>query len=234
MARKNLARRADIESGVLRQRRDFYAIAIGLLLFQLAHGSIEHANTIGGMLPLKFDNPCWFLWSAWIGFAYFLLRYRLMAPPSPFGMWGEEALLQAGNTMIVRKIAATFISHPGDDYTTGKRRAELLSRAGPIPKIVFKGFLVDLDLQNLTRGGAAAGVESGGILASYVKSLDNKLTFSQQLLILACVLFGWLTAIWREHSFTDYCLPYLFGLFTIVVAIFRWLSGATHLCIPWF
>jgi len=38
--RKNISARRDIDSGVLRQRRDMYAISIALMLYYLAGGEL--------------------------------------------------------------------------------------------------------------------------------------------------------------------------------------------------
>lgn len=233
MARKNLAGRTDIDGGVLRQRRDFYAIAIGLLLFQLAQGSVEHTNTLGGMLPLKFENPCWFLWAAWVGFFYFMLRYQLMAPKGPWRMWLDEAKLQAADASRIRKMAAGTVIRAGDDAETDRQRREIMEAAGPIPRINGFGPQIQLVTRNLYRDKFYSPQFPGKHATSYLQINDGLLTGLQRLELNLAVCVGLLVSTWREHSFTDYCMPYVFAGITLLTAVFRWIAGDTHFCFPW-
>ncbi len=225
MAKKNLSGAKDIDSGVLRQRRDFYALSIGLMLFHLAHGTIQHSSTFG-VLPLKFSNPCWFLVAAWVGFFYFLLRYWLMSPPSVWGMYMDDARWQAGDWIRVRKLASQLVSRPKNPEIEDQQRARLLVKNGPIPMIRFRNGEPCLHIDSL-RTHAASNVEH------FIARPDQKTPASNKALLWVAFLRGMFLATWRERAFTDYVLPYIFGAVTLLLAVWHYWTAKVHLCVPW-
>ncbi len=103
---KNLCCRGPIDAETLRQRRDFYSLSIGLLLFYLADGKIN-SDSILGMLPLHFENAKVFLYAAWTGWVYFLLRYCLHTD-NIFSNFKEELDWQAADTWVARRLINKF------------------------------------------------------------------------------------------------------------------------------
>lgn len=83
MPRKNLAMRADIEAGTLRQSRDLYALGIGLTLFNLAGGQLNPDATLATLLPIRLSYPVALLAAAWVGFFYLLWRFWLLSDLPP-------------------------------------------------------------------------------------------------------------------------------------------------------
>jgi hypothetical protein len=210
---------------VLRQRRDFYAIALGLLLFELARGYIQKDANFPGLLPVRFANPCWFLWAAWAGFAYFFVRYHMLSPSNPWHMYREDAHGQAGDTKAVRKIAASKATDPGE-------QRDLLNPAGHVPKLEFGNKTVRISLNALMRH-RIYNFNGNHTVKHFAGGSTFDLTARERRIVTGAMLWGYLAALWRERTFTDYLLPYVVGIITVGVAVARWLQGETHLCVPW-
>ncbi|MGB0132873.1 hypothetical protein, partial [Dokdonella sp.] len=74
---------ATTEPDLDRRRRDLYAISLGLLLFNLAGGSLgSSTSTLFGTIHLS--SPEVLGWGAWAAWVYFLWRFSLAAEP----IWG--------------------------------------------------------------------------------------------------------------------------------------------------
>lgn len=82
--RRNIAGREDIASDALRQRRDLYAIAIGLCIYNLAGGYVLTDTTVASIIPVKLAHPWVVLAAAWLGFGYFWWRFWLISGPARF------------------------------------------------------------------------------------------------------------------------------------------------------
>ena len=106
--RRNIAGREDIAPDALRQRRDLYALAIGLCIYNLAGGYVLTDTTVASIIPVKLSHPWVVLLAAWLGFAYFWWRFWLISEARPFADFHADAMWQAGNSRVGRGLAAEF------------------------------------------------------------------------------------------------------------------------------
>ncbi len=220
MMRKNIANRPDIEPDALRQRRDLYALSIGLMLFNLAGGKIAANTAFGSLLPISIERPWLLLCAAWLGFFYFWFRFWLVSDAKPIDDFFEDIRWQAGNTRQVRRVAVKFVlgNHhtPAEDF-----RSQITAVGGPVPEISLEGMTPILSLNHMVcrsnrRGGSSNFVSCGS--NRNVVSTEDRVTFWKG------GLLGFSRAITRERAFTDYTLPHLFAVLTLLVGIVRFVA----------
>jgi len=215
MARRNIAGRKDIAADALRQRRDLYALAIGLTVFHCAGGTISAGASFGGILPVSLARPWVFEVAAWIGFFYFWIRFWLISEGKPFEDFKEDAMWQAGDLPATREMACQFVrdihQQPAD-----AARARLLRPNGLVPRVGIKNGEPVISLEGITtrstRISGTTPITCGGG--------DNLVPKGQRLTFWWSWVKGWVYATFRERSFTDYTLPHLFALLTVGVGVF--------------
>jgi hypothetical protein len=215
MARKNLSNRGDLEADELRQRRDLYAIAIGLLLFYAAGGNFLSDASVGSLFSVHLKRPEFVLAAAWIGFAYFWWRFWLISRVRPWGDYIEDVRWQAGDSPIARKVAAKYVTgyerHPLEMQVS-----EVTGREGPVPMIRWVGFVPLLDL-SFTQRRAPSKNESrmGRMLGGDGVEVNSRDRWALR--------WAWLRAFGkaavRERAFSDYTAPHLFALLTVAVSV---------------
>jgi len=216
--RKNLANRLDIEPDALRQRRDLYALSIGLMLFNLAGGKIAANTAFGSLLPISIERPWLLLCAAWLGFFYFWFRFWLVSEPAPLGAFIEDIQWQAGNNARVRRIAEKFAQGAPWQRSDGVARGLINGPDGLVPKIVWRGLTPILNLQGLTARRGRANFnqqsESIGPAECLLPTEDH-----------SEIRLAWLIAIpraiVRERAFTDYTLPHLVAVLTVLIGLAR-------------
>jgi hypothetical protein len=229
MARRLLAGREPIGDDVLRQRRDLYAVALGLLLFQVAHGTIDAGGSLGNPYSMKFANPCWFIWAAWIAFGYFFVRFRMFAPDNIVRMWQEEIMLQAGDCRGVRKIAAEHCNGY-QDHPTETIADVVKNPAGPIPTLRFHKLRLYIAYPfgatgNLFGTTSARAPKMGTSIVG-----NDSGTWGQRARLWIAVVAAVFTSMSRERTFTDYVLPYVVALITVTTAVIYFWAGKTEIC----
>lgn len=215
MARRNLAGREDIPSDALRQRRDMYVLAIGLLLYNLAGGHLVDKATVGGLLPVSLESPWFLLLAAWLGFLYFWFRFWLISEVPALTHFREEAHWQGGDAATLRKIAAEHA-----EAVQGRSKEEatssLLKKNGAVPQVRFKGLTPSLRLRDLK------SAERG---THYMLAFgpDYELQRSELVTFWRSWLLAYPKAMIRERTFTDYLLPHLFAFVTLSSGVGRYL-----------
>jgi len=219
--RKNIANRPDIKPDALRQRRDLYALSIGLMLFNLAGGKIAANTAFGSLLPISIERPWLLLCAAWLGFFYFWFRFWLVSDVKPFGGFFEDVRWQTGNTRQVRTIAAKFVTRgPGNETVSESIRDQVRSSGGPIPSIAWEGIVPILGLNSVTsradRGPGCTYVTLGS--NRNVVSEEDRVAFWKGLWT------GFSRAILTERAFTDYTLPHLVAVLTLGIGIVRFVA----------
>lgn len=210
MALKNIANRQDIDSGTLRQRRDFYAFGIGLLLFNLAGGYLSPDAAQVTLLPIKFSNPEILYWVAWGGFVYFLWRFWLMAPPA-WRQFAQEIGLQAGNRSFFKSLVAEQIKSADNPEAAEDWLLILNRKEGYFsPGLILHGGKFQL---------YAAEIHDAG--NSHSTGMARTLEFPHghrwqcRWTALKAIAF----AIVYERSFSDYVAPYLLAILCIAVQL---------------
>lgn len=214
MIRRNLAFHEDIPTDALRQRRDMYVLAIGLLIFNLAGGSLITQST-SGILSVNLRHPHIVLWAAWVGFFYFWWRFWLVSKARPFADFVIAANWQLGNTLTVRKIAAPSVT-TGAGTPSNKRRDQLLSPTGPVPKATMLGAKISLQGVQMRSGDTFThhlGPEDIAVPAAMIWAFRRAKVVA---------LYRTITC---ERVFTDYTLPHLFAACTVVVGVWRLIPG---------
>jgi hypothetical protein len=217
MPRRNIANRTDIQPDALRQRRDFYAIAIGLMLFYAAGGGFSQDANIGSMFAVHLKRPEFILGAAWVGFAYFWFRFWLITEAKPFVDFAQDAKWQAEDSSTVRRIASKHVTRQTSGEPEDLAQA-ILQPGNYVPKIVWKGLTPHLQLMHLRR---KRGDDFPKTFGPNVVELDSK----ERAAIWRASLLGYPKAMWWERSFTDYTAPHLFALLTVGVMIWACLHG---------
>lgn len=216
--RRNIAGRDDIAPDALRQRRDLYALAIGLCIYNLAGGYVLTDTTVASIIPVKLSHPWVVLLAAWFGFAYFWWRFWLISEARPFGDFHEDAMWQAGNSRTGRALAAEFtgpINFFGNERSAAQNAESLKQPRGPIPKFKLEKGRPTIDLTDLRYHGKnqSTVTQSYGHVATIAKG--HRLRFWWAFWL------GYVRAAYRERAFSDYTVPHVFAMFTGLTGIWH-------------
>ena len=224
MAGKNLANRLDIAPDALRQRRDLYALAIGLTLFNVAGGKIAANTSFGSLLPLTLERPYVFLIAAWLGFFYFWFRFWLVTDARPFADYLEDVTWQAGASKQVRAIAAKFATRgPNGESQAG----DLLKSDGFVPKIFWESHEGKRRVPGLSLNGISQRRYRDGYRQATVTAGPADCWIAKE--DLPAFRAGWrrgfFRAMLRERTFTDYTLPHLVAICTVIIGLVHVVSN---------
>lgn len=215
MAFKNLCKGRELAGDLLRQRRDFYAISLGLILFHLAGGVMKDTATLS-TLPVKLAHPEVLYWSAWVSFVYFAWRYWVLDPGS-VRLFREEWDRQQRASPAFLKICRVWVKKSQGSASDIDQVVSLLTHCRPeIPRAAREGTQVDLRaLKNLTSDSAtfASGTLRATLDADDVKALRR------------LKIKGFFRAVFLERTATDLLLPYGMGAAAILISLLTALSG---------
>ncbi|WP_159016601.1 hypothetical protein [Cognatiluteimonas profundi] len=218
MGRRNLANRSDIPADVLRQRRDLYSLAIGLLLFNLARGGFVDQAAVGSVFSVHLGRPIYILAAAWVGFFYFWMRFWLISEEGPYDSYLYDVKWQAGDSKAIRRIAASFVEVTPAEQAH-EFRHKIQSPTGNVPRVYWEGVKPYLSLKSVWprsidhgRGGAG-GFDAG----------PNRIPIpsAERWAFWRAWVLAFPRAAYRERAFTDYTLPHLVAVATVAVAIHR-------------
>lgn len=216
--RRNIAGREDIAPDALRQRRDLYAIAIGLCIYNLAGGYVLTDTTVASIIPVKLSRPWVVLAAAWLGFAYFWWRFWLISEARPFADFHDDAMWQAGNSRAGRVLAAEFAdttSHFGNQQDAARNAESIKQSRGPIPKFKIDSGRPTVDLTDLRYHGKNQSVLTQSYGPVVTVGDGYRLRFWR------VFLAGYLRALYRERAFSDYTVPHLFAVFTVLTGLWH-------------
>lgn len=218
LRRRNIAARDDIAPDALRQRRDLYALAIGLCIYNLAGGYVLTDTTVASIIPVKLSHPWVVLLAAWTGFAYFWWRFWLISEARPFADFHDDAMWQAGNSRAGRTLAAEFAdttSYFGNEQGAAQNAESLKQPRGPIPKYKLERRQPTVDLTDLRYHGKNQSVltQSYGPVITVGKGYRMRFWW--------VFVLGYARATYRERAFSDYTAPHLFAMFTALTGIWH-------------
>ncbi len=218
MTFKNLCKDRELTGDLLRQRRDFYAISLGLILFHLAGGGMRDSATLSAM-PVKLLHPAVLYWSAWVSFVYFAWRFWVLDPGS-VTRFRQEWNRQARATGAFHRLCLEWMK----ECVGGKAQTEeirsLLSHARPPFPHIAEGAHVDFhEFESLQEGGH-----------HFIKQVSSVTVKRKDLWRLRVArAFGFLRAIFLERTASDLLLPYVLGGAAIICAAVTIAAGHT----PW-
>lgn len=225
-----------------RRRRDIYAVSLGLLIFNLAGGTVpESAPILFGSVHIA--RPWILEIAAWIGWSYFLWRFWLAGKP----LWGTFL----DDVDIEIELSRSYGKFMRDHFQSVVRmsRKELRDESGWIAKL-NQNDLAALDRRfteyhdrsfrfKLTERSYAREFQreiirfpDGRLLGNQGKIPDGMF---EQLMrenpwhgfhrarALAAGFFG---AAWKRHAFSDRVLPVIVAIASLIVFIARqaWLA----------
>ncbi len=220
--RRNMSGREDIDSDVPLQRRDLYAVAIGLVIYNLGGGYAVDSASVG-VLPMRLSHPGIVLLAAWVGLAYFWWRFWLISEVKPFGAWHEDAVWQTGQSRRGRALAARHAAttqfYNAQPRSSDENAGLILLPTGPVPRFSVSGAKPVVNLMELHRDALD---RSKTLLAQSYGPSPIKLPPGQRLEGWRVILSGYWRAIWRERAFSDYTAPHLFAIFTVVTGVARY------------
>ena len=213
MARKNLGNRPDIESGVLRQRRDLYAVSIALVVFYLAGGKIGSDARLVGVFATHFDRPWVLLGALWAGWAYFLFRLSLMKSlPEGWADYVEDSHWQRGETRAAKRLARLMASSGYEN------EVDHVMRVGFLPQLLMSDKRrVDLSTMRPFRSDESG--PKGRCDERMVPQTNFEVDDVNSGAFWAAIYGGYVRAIVYERSFSDYVLPYIVAFFAVAVAL---------------
>ena len=214
MARKYLGDRGPIGDEVLRQRRDLYALAIGLSVFNLAGGSMVRGTTLGGFLPVSLAHPHVLLYAAWAGFFYFWWRFWQVSDAKPIQDFLEEVRLQAGDSKAMRKIASKHVK-AGSEFSFESQQSKVLAPNGLIPKVRLARAEIGLyELSPKRTTPSYTSYTNVGDLTVIIVGADRRRYW-------LAILGGIPRALWFERSFADYTAPHILAIITVGIGVWR-------------
>jgi hypothetical protein len=211
---KNLAQGRELDGDVLRQRRDLYATALGLILFHLAGAGLRD-DAVLTTVPVHLARPEVLYWAAFAALLYFLFRYWMVAP-SALERFDQEWRLQtlgSGKYLgLLQRIAARYLENSNDvlNYV----------RAGMIPDFDLKARTIRWNqFQNLRRGGQP--VIPGLVKARVgVSMIDDEFEVLQ-----AARRRGFVRAVFFERTAMDIMAPYVIAFVAILFVIYSLLHN---------
>lgn len=212
MIRRNLAFKEDIPADALRQRRDMYVLAIGLLIFNVAGGSIS-AESTSGILSVHLLHPWVVLVAAWVGFLYFWWRFWLVSRARPFVDFVSAINWQLGNLPAVREIASSYVEPGTSAWSIEEAKKQILLPGGAVPKVDIRTTKISLNSLRDQAGGTFVG-NFGSNAIEIPPELLRRYRRAKLLAIYR--------AITCERIFTDYTLPHLFAMLTAAVGACRY------------
>ena len=226
MAKTNIMGHEDMPAGALRQRRDLYAISIGLSIFYLAGGQLL-AGSQQGILGMTLERPWIVLAAAWIGFFYFLLRLSLFKPyAAALVDFKLEVQHQAMFSDEMRGALRLLVPKENRDFTSVVNRLD----RGLIPIIRFDTDPVQVDFTHFFKSVADQAI--GKDVSPLLGAGKYPLPAQAQSRFLDERRIATFRAMTKEHTFTNYLLPYYFALLPLFLGIhdctsriYHWLSA---------
>lgn len=220
-SRRNIANRDDIDAGALRQRRDLYALAIGLFIYNIAGGYVSDQATFASLLPIRLKYPIVLLAAAWAGFFYFWFRFWLISKARPIADYKEDAEWQAGHSETGRTLAAEYVDPTAtpDQHkqSTEELAARLIVWNGPIPTLHYKKGKPRIGVSRMLKEKPSPGAHVH--LANFGQDVD--VPDSKLYLFRRARFIGYWRAIYRERTFSDYTMPHIFACLTVLSGIFH-------------
>lgn len=213
MARRNLAARDDIPADALRQRRDLYALAIGLFLYDLAGGHLKAETAFGSVLPVALSDPHYLLTAAWVGLFYFWFRFWLVSEARPIRDFMEDVRWQAGDSQTIRRIAAEVVDIKGNDQRLSAI-AQIERAGGVVPRVERVWPAPVLGLNSLRPQRGSSMLFTAG-------SNGREVPPGKRWAFWRAWLAAFFAAALRERTFTDYTLPHLFAMVTLIHGVWR-------------
>lgn len=209
MTFKNLCEGRELAGDLLRQRRDFYAISLGLILFHLAGGVMKDTATLS-TLPATLAHPQVLYWSAWVSFAYFAWRYSVLVPDCG-KRFREEWRRQARASHTFHLVCLRWARRCTAGKAKLQRLTEQLAHSRPELPDASEGVRVDLDaLWSLYTGELLETVNPHSVTTVEKEDIPS---------LRIARLVGFIRAIFLERTASDLILPYVTGAAAIAVAI---------------
>ena len=225
MNRRNIMGNEDMPAGALRQRRDLYAMAIGLTIYYLAGGElVESAQQ--GIIGMKLSRPWVILAAAWVGYFYFMVRLSLWKTfEEALSDFATEARQQALFARPLREALKSLLPEENRDSASVVQSID----AGYLPNYSFEEDGVAVNLKKFHWTIADQAEPAGG--RTHHHAGVHKLPPEAQKAYKSQLRRAWFTAMFREHSFTNYLLPYCFalvplflGIYDLVGLFYQWAS----------
>ena len=196
---------ADLKPGLLRQRRNLLMISLALLLYELANGKLTGMSLMAGV---KFEKDWVILLFGWIAFFYLWVRYSIRSKDLRQRVrhdWAVSVINDKRYKNLVGKLGGKRLPSGYEDNGTPDIQGNWHSRT--------LNFAEKLD-GSVHRDAHPDAIKT----APYWSAL-------------AIECRGWITATFRHAAVTDYVLPHVIAVGTLVVgiasnveSIFRWVA----------
>lgn len=218
MAFKNLCNGRELDGDLLRQRRDFYAISLALIVFHLAGGGMRDSATLS-TLPVKLAHPEVLYWSAWVSFAYFAWRFWVL-DPGCLARFKEEWERQSRVTHDYYRVCLMWAKRGASDGTVEQRLRGVLVKNRPAFPEIAEGIPVSLyELRSLLSDKT---YYQDGVTATPIEEQEIRM-------LRIAKARGLLRALFLERTASDLILPYVLGGLAVLSAVVAVATG--H--IPW-
>ncbi|GAA0715179.1 hypothetical protein [Dokdonella soli] len=231
-----------------RRRRDLYAISLGLLVYNLAGGSLDTStSTLFGSIHV---NRVWVLWvGAWMMWSYFLWRFWLAARPIWLSFLDDvDSTIQTSGRykeychavfdLIAKRAKEGIEGFTPSDWAPNSPadRKERLNIATQCDGLARDGATYLLDGRSYARSlnhvryARSDGTEAGNFFTfpdSVWKMIDGELPW-QGAVRNAILRRALMHAAFRLHAFSDRILPIVVAVLAALVQLSRWIWHAWH------
>lgn len=213
MAFKNLCgNRRELDPDVLRQRRDVFALGLGLIIYNIAGGSLTKAAEFAAV-HITFIHPNRLYVIAILGLFYFTSRYWVVAP-----RWREPFMEEVDEQWRVTSSYRALTRHFIEQYANVELRARALDLASQGWSIDFMNALHGQPLSSLSLKKPGDGRREA--VASKDKRWNAELGRKQLWSLRLARTYAYIRAILFERTFTDLMLPYVVAYAAILVCAY--------------
>lgn len=206
----------DINSGVLRQRRNVLSISFLLIIFEMAGGQIDSFSTILG--TIKINEPMVIYWSVLLYLLYSLWRYWIYVSPFKPNSLGNK------NCPSEDTFRWEWQRYLGSDHTYKEIAWEVFNDK---VKDIAKGYSIKKEeLAPLLTGNLFKRKIDFSYTLSYERqgnciTNDGNIVSVKYSKVFWVELKAQIKAIIKERCFTDYCLPYLIAFTALAIVIIK-------------
>jgi hypothetical protein len=194
----------DIDSGLLRQRRNLLFVSISIIIYFLGNAQIISIPSFFGSIKLENQNIIYY--GVWVFLFYSIWRYWLYSEPAK-----DQFDRELNGTFSVSRLHRWFVSRQVKNHNVPNGNIN--------PVINYGLFKREMDFSKSVCANKKIGtLKREHREEEYREGKLVEISFCKYFLV---ELYCQLKAIFTGRSFSDYFLPYIMALIAIVLGVFH-------------